>query len=175
MKQQIIIGGLGGQGVLFTTRILAETALKAGFRVFVSETHGMAQRGGNVISHLKVFEGDSSGELFYSPLVRPGKADLLIALHPESGLLYRHFLKPDGKLVCNGDANLDATSVACKLGNPVLTNIITTGYAAALGYLFCDSHAIRTVISEMGGSGLENNLRAFDEGVCLAEERKNAG
>ncbi len=175
MKQQIVIGGLGGQGVLFATKILAETALKIGFRVFVSETHGMAQRGGNVISHLKVFQNDLSEGLFYSPLVKPGKADVLIALHPESGLLYKHFLKPDGRFVCNDRTSLDATFVACKLGNPILANIVTIGYTAALGYLFCDSQSIRSVISEIGGSGLESNLKAFDEGIRLAEEHKNAG
>ena len=72
-RQQIVISGVGGQGVIFVTRILAEAAIRKGFSVFTSETHGMAQRGGTVISHLKV--GD-----FSSPLIRPFKADGLLAL-----------------------------------------------------------------------------------------------
>ena len=64
-KQQIVISGVGGQGVLFVTRLLAEAAIARGLPVLTSETHGMAQRGGSVVSHLKV--GD-----FSSPLIRSG-------------------------------------------------------------------------------------------------------
>jgi len=68
IRQQIVISGVGGQGVLFITGLLADAAIDKGLPVFTSETHGMAQRGGTVISHLKV--GD-----FSSPLIRPGHAD----------------------------------------------------------------------------------------------------
>ena len=64
IRQQVIISGVGGQGVLFVTRLLAEAAINKGLPVFTSETHGMAQRGGTVLSHFKV--GD-----FSSPLIRP--------------------------------------------------------------------------------------------------------
>jgi indolepyruvate ferredoxin oxidoreductase beta subunit len=64
--QQLIISGLGGQGVLFITKLLAGAAMAEDLPVFTSETHGMAQRGGNVISYLKI--GDFSG-----PLIRPGR------------------------------------------------------------------------------------------------------
>src|SRR5512138_1009352 len=75
--QQLIISGVGGQGILFITRLLAETAIAKGLPVLTSETHGMPPRGGIVVSHLKV-----GG--FASPLVRPGRADGLLALKAET-------------------------------------------------------------------------------------------
>lgn len=73
MKAQIVILGLGGQGILYVTKVLAEAAICEGWRVITTETHGMAQRGGAVESHLKF--GD-----FESPLVRRGKADATLAI-----------------------------------------------------------------------------------------------
>ena len=169
MKQQIILSGLGGQGVLFATKILAETAVRSGYRVLVSETHGMAQRGGNVISHLKVFSVDKGGQdIFFSPLIKPGKADVLIAFHSESASLHRHFLKQGGKLICNDGERFDATSSACNLGNPLLANIITVGYAAAKRVLFCGIEDIKSFLRNMGGSRMQQNLRALEEGARLA-------
>ena len=77
IKQQIVISGVGGQGVLFVTRLLAEAAIMKGISVFTSETHGMAQRGGTVLSHLKAGN-------FSSPLIRPGNANGLLALKADS-------------------------------------------------------------------------------------------
>ena len=74
MKQQIIVSGLGGQGAVTLTRLLAEAALALGVPVLTSETHGMAQRGGTVISMVKA--GD-----FRGPLVPPGPPDLGLFLH----------------------------------------------------------------------------------------------
>ena len=94
MNYQIVISGLGGQGVLFVTRVLAQACMDDNKRVLTSETHGMAQRGGTVISHLKV-------GTFASPLIRPGNADLLLALKEENYPQHRGFLKPDGKALVN--------------------------------------------------------------------------
>ena len=71
--QQKVISGVGGQGVLFDTRLMAEAAIRKGLPVLTSETHGMAQRGGTVISHLKV-------GAYTSPLIRTGQADVLLAM-----------------------------------------------------------------------------------------------
>ena len=86
IQQQIIISGVGGQGVLFVTRLLAEAAINKGLPVFTSETHGMAQRGGTVLSHFKV--GD-----FSSPLIRPFQADILVLLKAENLKQHGSFLK----------------------------------------------------------------------------------
>ncbi|MEA1969898.1 MAG: 2-oxoacid:acceptor oxidoreductase family protein [Thermodesulfobacteriota bacterium] len=94
MNKQIVISGLGGQGVLFITRLLAEALMDEKEHVLTSETHGMAQRGGIVISHLKV--GD-----FNSPLIRPGHADLVVALKDETLDQHYSFLKKGGKAIVN--------------------------------------------------------------------------
>ena len=70
MRTQMILAGVGGQGILFATKIFSELGLKIGLSVTGSETHGMSQRGGSVISHLKLGS-------FHSPLIRTGSADLL--------------------------------------------------------------------------------------------------
>ena len=94
MNQQIIISGVGGQGVLFITRLLAEAFMADNCHVLTSETHGMAQRGGIVISHLK-----AGG--FKSPLIRPGHGDLLIALKAETLDHHKEYLKDQGTAVVN--------------------------------------------------------------------------
>jgi len=159
--QQLIISGVGGQGILFVTRMLAETAIRKGMPVMTSETHGMAQRGGVVISHLKA--GD-----FASPLVRPGQANGLLALKAESVNLHRHFLCPGGWIVVNAPTPpvvdghpvyaLDADHGARELGNPQAVNLIMLGFALArlapAGDLFCAVHeVIETVEHRLAEKG----------------------
>jgi indolepyruvate ferredoxin oxidoreductase beta subunit len=87
MKVQMIIAGVGGQGVLLLTRVFSEVALKEGSAIIGSEDHGMSQRGGSVITHLKI--GD-----FNSPLVKKGNADILLALEKNEAYKTLHYLKP---------------------------------------------------------------------------------
>lgn len=170
-RQQLIISGVGGQGVLFVTRLLAEAALAAGLPVFTSETHGMAQRGGTVISHLKV--GD-----FVSPLVRPGAAEGLIALKAEGIAAHGAFLRKGGWCVVNaaGDAppvsgsavNVDADAIAAELGNLRAVNVIVLGAALASGRLFCSLEAVQAAArSRLGGRPklLEPALAALEAGA----------
>jgi indolepyruvate ferredoxin oxidoreductase beta subunit len=170
ISQQLIISGVGGQGILFVTRILAEAAISRGIPVLTSETHGMAQRGGIVISHLKVGE-------FSSPLVCPGRADGLLSLKRETVPLHRHFLKPDGWIVANAPAGrlsgvtaqIDADRIALGLGNPQSVNLIMLGRVLATpGLLFCSAEeieaAIRAKLSEKPAV-LEGALAAFGAGL----------
>jgi indolepyruvate ferredoxin oxidoreductase beta subunit len=99
MNYQIIISGVGGQGVLFITRLFAEACMNDNRHVLTSETHGMAQRGGTIISHLKV-------GYFKSSLIRPGSADLLVALKPENLDLHYGFLKKGGMAIVNSREDL---------------------------------------------------------------------
>jgi indolepyruvate ferredoxin oxidoreductase beta subunit len=171
--QQIIISGLGGQGVLFVTRLLADAALAEGRRVFISETHGMAQRGGNVISHLKVGQKDGK-EPIASPLIRPGRADIILSLHPEAMAAHGHYLSAEGEAFCNG-ANpssarihaIDATKIASDLNSPVSANLIVLGFAAASGKLFCGPGRIESVLNRSAGKRAESSLTAFRAGSCL--------
>lgn len=162
--QQIILSGVGGQGVLFVTRLLAETALALKQPILMSETHGMAQRGGNVISHLKI------GGDFTSPLIRPGHADIFLGLHPDAFAVHGSYLKKGGHAFCNGqpscDVNaLDTSRVARELGSPVSANLVLMGFAAGSGLLFCPPGGIEETLRRIGGNKMEVSLRAFQEGI----------
>jgi len=158
IKQQLIISGVGGQGVLFVTRLLAEAAIRRRLPVFTSETHGMAQRGGTVLSHLKV--GD-----FSSPLIRPTQADGLLILKFENIAQHGAFLKSGGWVVVNVQNDrvqatelpidkIDADTLAQEIGNPKAVNLIVLGFALAKAEqttqnrdkLFCSLAEIKTVM-----------------------------
>jgi indolepyruvate ferredoxin oxidoreductase beta subunit len=94
---QYVIVGIGGQGILFSSRVLGHIALSKGERVIGSEVHGMAQRGGSVISYFKV--GD-----YNSPLVKANEADVLLAFDQNEAVRNMHFLKPGGHAVVNTHA-----------------------------------------------------------------------
>ena len=178
LQQQIVISGVGGQGVLFVTRLLAEAAIRKGLRVLTSETHGMAQRGGTVISHLKVGP-------FTSPLIRTGQADFLLALKNEGAAQHGHYLHSGGRAVVNGvlpgteGANghwraMDASRLARDIGNPRAINLVVLG--AALGSdgspkLFCTRDDIQAVLTErLAGKPamLETSTRALAAGLEAA-------
>jgi indolepyruvate ferredoxin oxidoreductase beta subunit len=180
--QQIAISGLGGQGVLFVTKLLADTALDLGHSVLISETHGMAQRGGNVISHLKISGGDAECPRLRSPLIRPGKADLMLVLHPDGLAIHGFYLKPGGWIFCNrssvngksdaaGETSVDANGIALELGAPVCANLVLLGYAAGSGRLFCRAEQVEATLRRAGGKRSEINLTAFRAGLQEAERR----
>ena len=87
MRVQIIISGVGGQGVLLVTRIFAAFALETGLPIIGSEDHGMSQRGGSVSTHLKIGE-------FNSPLIKKGDADILFSLEKNEAYKTLHYLRP---------------------------------------------------------------------------------
>ena len=91
----VVFAGIGGQGIIRASSILAMAALNAGLDVKQSEVHGMAQRGGSVVSYVKF------GEKVYSPAVEPGTADIVIAFEKSESLRWLHFLKDDGFIVAN--------------------------------------------------------------------------
>ena len=95
MKKDIIIVGVGGQGILLTSKILGYLALKMGDDVKVSEVHGMSQRGGSVITHVRI------GQNVASPLVTPGEADLVISFEWLEALRAEFYLKPEGAVIAN--------------------------------------------------------------------------
>jgi len=175
VHQQIVISGVGGQGVLFVTRLMAEAAIRKGLPVLTSETHGMAQRGGTVISHLKV--GD-----FASPLIRTGHADLLLAMKAEGAIQHGHYLHRDGRAVVNGTdgdgadgwQRLDADRLAHGIGNPKAVNLVVLGSALggeASGFLFCTAEDIRAVLAERLTAKpalLEMSYKALDAGLQAA-------
>ena len=150
--KNIMIVGVGGQGTLLTSRILGGITVDAGYDVKLSEVHGMAQRGGSVVTFVRY--GDKVAE----PIVEEGQADVLIAFEKLEALRYAHFLKPDGVILVNdwridpitvvtGAAkypeniienlsdkyqvySMNAMEEAKKLGNSKVFNIIILGLAA---------------------------------------------
>ena len=104
MTKNIMIVGVGGQGTLLTSRILGKAALDAGYDVKISEVHGMAQRGGSVVTFVRF------GEQVSEPVVEEGQADVIIAFERLEALRYAHFLKKDGILVVN-DCRIDPMTV----------------------------------------------------------------
>ena len=99
-----MVVGVGGQGTLLTSRIIGKCALEAGFDVKLSEVHGMAQRGGSVVTFVRY------GEKVYEPVVEEGEVDVLISFERLEALRYAHFLKKDGALIVN-DTRIDPMTV----------------------------------------------------------------
>ena len=104
MTKNIMIVGVGGQGTLLTSRILGGVMENAGYEVKVSEVHGMAQRGGSVVTFVRY------GKDVAEPIVEEGQADVLIAFERLEALRYANFLKKDGVLIVN-DWRIDPISV----------------------------------------------------------------
>ncbi|HEX8947527.1 MAG TPA: 2-oxoacid:acceptor oxidoreductase family protein, partial [Dissulfurispiraceae bacterium] len=175
-----------GQGVLFITRLLAESAIGKGLPVLASETHGMAQRGGTVLSHLK-----AGG--FSSPLIRPACADGLILLKEENLVQHRFYLKKGGWIVMNAkaaapdlggavDASIhlvDADTLSEQLGNYQSLNLIVLGFAAARlaaadSGFFCAPGDITALLQMKFAKReglLKSALQAFDTGAeCGGKE-----
>ena len=99
----IFITGVGGQGIILASELLSEVALSGGYDVKKSEVHGMAQRGGSVVSAVRF------GEKVYSPVISEGEADVLLAFEPLEALRTLHFAKPEGKVIVNTRPIMPAT------------------------------------------------------------------
>ena len=168
MKQQIIVSGLGGQGALTLTRLLAETAAAAGLPVITSETHGMAQRGGTVISMIKVGP-------FRGPLIPMGEADAGLFLHPRNLAVHRGYLRPGVAVFVNTAApgdylNVDGPALALAQGlPPVAANLILLGFAAGRGGLFATPELLREVMAAKTPERFrETSLQALAAGLAAA-------
>ncbi len=176
MELKLILTGLGGQGVVFLTRLLATTAVSLGHPVMVSETHGMSQRGGSVISHLKV--GGSE-----APLIRRGTADILIALEPHEAVRNLAFLRRGGIAFVN-TANglpaalhehlarleiqhrcLPASQLAVQLGSAAIANSVMAGFAQPFPI-----ESLRQAIAEIATRRQALNLQALDLGYQQSME-----
>ncbi|MBW2137958.1 MAG: indolepyruvate oxidoreductase subunit beta [Deltaproteobacteria bacterium] len=181
----IVICGLGGQGILFMSKVLAHTALEKGLDVIGAETHGMAQRGGSVISHLRLGDLESS-------LVRAGSAHLLFSLEVNEAYRNLSYLARGGRMYVDADGdsfprdevkafldgkdvlyrNLPASRVAIELGFPLSSNLALLGYFSSFGEgpLFHDE--LRQTIEKISPERFrENNLKVFDAGSRWGKER----
>jgi indolepyruvate ferredoxin oxidoreductase beta subunit len=188
----IIMAGVGGQGNVMASRVLASMLSLKGYRITIGETFGMSQRGGSVMSHIRV-----SSTSTWSPQIPKGKADILIALEPVEAIrVIRAYGNPDVKVLVNtrpihpvgviaGELDypsietiqealhtltphlwmLRATDDAMKLGNPILSNIIMIGAVSGLNLLPVGMAEFKAVIRNFFPAKLlETNQRAFEIG-----------
>jgi len=189
MTFNCMIAGVGGQGTVLASKLIAAAAMKHGFDVRTTETIGMAQRGGSVVSHVRI------GEKMYSPLIPPGRADALIAFEPAEAVRQLPYLRPDGMLiVCDSaikpvaapGAVYEAAAMIDYLKANVrrllvidgrrlmeqcakTLNVALLGAAAQSGVFPFDADTIKEVIPEMLNERFwEMNLQSFElgKGVC---------
>ena len=191
MKTNIILAGVGGQGILSIAAVLDIAALDSNLNIKQSEVHGMSQRGGAVQSHVRI----SNKEIF-SDLIPQGKADIIISVEPMELLRYLPFLKEDGFLVTDSNPFInitnypeledlykeiklhknsiliDAKQIAKDLGNSKATNMVLLGAVSSLLPLSDESlqKAIATLFEKKGDKIVAKNLEAFKKGQGVAVE-----
>lgn len=185
MKKDIILCGVGGQGILSIATIIGEAATKAGLNLKQAEVHGMSQRGGDVQSHLRLSDAE-----IYSDLIAEGCADMIISMEPMESLRYLPYLAADGKIVTSNkpfvnipnypemtdvtaaleslpSVAMDIEEVAKNAGNARGANMVLLGMAARYLQILtpdqlCD--AIRTIFARKGEAVVEANIKAFQAG-----------
>ena len=184
--KNILIAGVGGQGTLLTSRIIANVAVNMGWDVKISEVHGMAQRGGSVVSQVRY------GEKVYSPIIDKKQGDILLAFEKLEAARWLDYLKPNGLLLVNDDridplpvmsgkakyptdiidkvrtimpdtVLLNATKIAVDCGNVKAANVVLVGaLAAAIG--LPEDKVEKAIEQLVPAHVLEINLMAFNEG-----------
>jgi indolepyruvate ferredoxin oxidoreductase beta subunit len=189
MKADIILSGVGGQGILSIAAVIGEAALKEGLYMKQAEVHGMSQRGGDVQSNLRLSDKPVSSDLI--PL---GQADLIISLEPMESLRYLPYLKKEGWLVTNSQpfvnipnypevdkvyaeleklphkVVLDVEAIARDLGSPRVANIVMLGAATPFLGIGYDKIAdgIRSVFARKSDDIVGLNLKALQAGYDVA-------
>ncbi len=190
----ILIVGVGGQGIILTSNILGEACLLEGRHVKGAETHGMAQRGGSVESHIRI-------DGVYGPLIPPGSANLLIALDLLEALRYRHYLRADGTMVASRSIVVptsvftqdlplpteetirerlsavclvvDAAVLAQEAGSPLTQNVVMLGAASPFIPL-SEGAMVEAVQRCVPKKSTDVNLRAFQLGRDASEQCRPA-
>ena len=191
----VVITGVGGQGNVMASKVLGNMLTQKGLQVTIGETFGASQRGGSVMSHLRISAASS-----WSPQIPKGKAHMIVALEPIEALrVLMDYGSPRAKVLCNmrpihpigvisGEFSypseseleesvreltekawfVDATSPDIKLGNPIFLNIMMIGALAKIGELPMDRTDFKTVISKILTPGqMKNNLAAYDIGAKI--------
>lgn len=193
VNRTIVITGVGGQGTLLASTVIGNAAVASGLKVRIAETFGMSQRGGSVVTHIRIGQG------IYSPVTPVYSADLIIGFEPLEA--YRNalkYLKPGGVVILNlrpvyvndGGAfayppvedivallqdmggevlALDATDLATKAGDAIMLNMVMLGAAAC--YLPFDLDLLRSAVGSTVKKDLASNLLAFDYGVTERSKR----
>ena len=193
MRADIILSGVGGQGILSIAAVIGEAALKEGLYMKQAEVHGMSQRGGDVQSNLRL-----SDQPIASDLIPKGHADLIISLEPMESLRYLPYLKEDGWLVTNSQpfvnipnypdmekvneeldklphkVILDVEAIAKEFATARAANIVMLGAAAPfIGIEYNKiEDGIRRIFGRKGEEVVEMNLKALKAGYDVAQRIK---
>lgn len=194
MKKDIILCGVGGQGILSIATIIGEAATKTGLHLKQAEVHGMSQRGGDVQSNLRL-----STDPIYSDLIPMGGTDVVISMEPMESLRYLPYLSKSGTIVTSSkpfinipnypdeaalNAELDALpsvvkldieSIAKDAGNARGANMVLLGMAAPFIEIVTVEQlrdAIAVIFARKGEKVVEGNLKAFDMGVAASQPGK---
>ena len=191
MKKDILICGVGGQGTVLASKLIAAAAMAEGNIVHSAETIGMAQRGGSVTSHVRIGEA-------YSPLIPKGKCDMIISFEPSEAVRNLSYLKQDGLVIVNVDPvkptteslhetgydgtdmieylqkkcqvlAVDGQQLCAEFGSSKYLNVILLGVAAGSGVLDIPKEAIQKEIRvRVPSKFVENNRLAFEKGYAFA-------
>ncbi len=193
MKLDIILAGVGGQGILSIATIIGVAALKSGYYLKQAEVHGMSQRGGDVQSHLRI-----SDKPIFSDLIPMGKADMILSVEPMESLRYLPYLAKTGWLVTNtksfinisnypdfqdiiNEINklphhiaIEADKLASDLGAARSMNIVMLGAASEFMDIKNEDieEAIKTVFSRKGEAIVDINLKAFETGRSFSKQHR---
>ncbi|MCQ2194528.1 MAG: indolepyruvate oxidoreductase subunit beta [Paludibacteraceae bacterium] len=193
MKVDIILCGVGGQGILSIAAVIGEAAVKNNLYMKQAEVHGMSQRGGDVQSNLRI-----SSEPIASDLIALGSADMIVSLEPMEALRYLPYLKADGYVVTNevplvnipdypaistvidevkkvkNHVLIDVDKIAKEVGSPRVANIVMLGAATPfLGISFDKiQEGIRSIFGKKGEEVVNMNLKALEAGRNIAENFK---
>jgi len=194
MKKDIILAGVGGQGILSIAAAIGAAAIEAGLHLKQAEVHGMSQRGGDVHSDLRISDKEIS-----SDLIPEGKADMIISVEPMESLRYLPMLSKDGWLITSTkpyvnipnypemdnimqeiEAHphhiaIDAEKIAAEIGMKRSANIVILGAASPFVGLEYEGleKAIRNIFKSKGEKIVESNLLALKTGRKYAEEHMN--
>ena len=189
MKKDIILAGVGGQGILSIATVIGEATLKENLNIKQAEVHGMSQRGGDVQSNLRI-----SSDPIASDLIPKGCADLIISLEPMEALRYLPYLAKDGWIVTNTEpfvnipnypaiedinaelakiANVikvDVDAIAKEAGNPRGANIVLLGACSHLLGIEPEKfeQGIERIFARKGEAIVDSNLKAFRAGQKAA-------
>lgn len=192
MKTDIILSGVGGQGILSIAAVIGKAAVDNGLYMKQAEVHGMSQRGGDVQSNLRI-----SDRPIASDLIPQGKADMIISLEPMESLRYLPFLSPNGWLVTNAVPFInipnypeieqilaeidklprkivfDVDAIAKEVGSVRTANIVMLGASTPfLGIDFSSiEQSVRDIFEKKGEAIVDLNLRALEAGRKMAEAR----
>lgn len=192
MKTNIILSGVGGQGILTIAAVLDTAALDQNMYVKQAEVHGMSQRGGAVQSHVRI-----SDKPIFSDLIPLGRADMIISVEPMELLRYLPYLKPEGWLLTDShpfinnksypeistllkeiesypnNIIVNATEIAKNIGNSKAANMVLLGAASTLLPISEESlkKAINTLFQRKSERIIKLNIEAFNAGKMLAMEK----